>query len=45
MMWAAFFAVTLLAAWLEESKTRKAEIGVTLVLLIAVLAYMEIVHG
>lgn len=45
MKWFAFVAVVLLSAWLEESDTRRAEIGVTLVVLFAVLAYLELING
>lgn len=44
MSWAAFIVIVLIAAWLEESETRRAEIGVTLVMLLAVLAFLEIIR-
>lgn len=44
MSWAAFIVIVLRAAWLGESETRRAEIGVTLVMLLAVLAYLEMVQ-
>lgn len=45
MKWLAFVTVIMLSAWLEESHTRRAEIGVTLVVLFAVLAYLELING
>ncbi len=40
MTWVAFFGIVALAAWLEEADTRRAEMVVSAVLLLAVLAFL-----